>query len=287
MTLPPLPKKAKVAKNRGPDSGKKKEGIHEAIATIQQEQPVAVTEVDNGSGASGEWGWAAGVRDMVPGEVKDVPKHFGDGPQWNRQGEGNGDKGRTKVVPDQTIANCGPIAVGKHPNQNMTHDDMDHNMMYITYSDSLIMLTLNPTMLFYWTISNPPPKKMKYSVESWAKSIPSNAKPASRAPSQANLATTRKSSSSNCYGSTTPALTSATSRSAASSVLTSAITITSAHVPVKIKQDPDSIYAYDGGISDCEETAGVEHNAAHASPIKGKKCLTSEVSTSTTRCGEF
>jgi hypothetical protein len=192
-------------------------------------------------------------------------------------------------MPDQTIANCSPVTVGKCPNQNMTHDDMDHNMMYVTYSDSLIMLTLDPTMLFYWTISDPPSKKIKYFVESWAKYIPSNAKPASHAPSQANLATTRKSSSSNHYGSTAPALTSATSSScsAASSILTSAITITSTHVPVNIKQDPDSIYTYDGGISDYKETAGIERNTAHASPIKGKKCLTSEVSTSTARCRDF
>jgi len=49
------------------------------------------------------------------------------------------------------------------------------------------VLTLDPTALFYWTISlNPTPKKMKYSVEAWAKPIPSNAKLASHAPSQAN-----------------------------------------------------------------------------------------------------
>ena len=161
---------------------------------------------------------------------------------------------------DQTIANCGAV---KRPNQNMTqHHDVT---MYVTYSNSLtaIMLTLDPTTLFFWTISDPPPKKMKYSVESWAKYIPSNAKPASCAPSQA--------------------LTTASSRSATSSVLTSAITI-SAHVPLKIKQEPDSVYTYDGGISDREETSGVERDAAHASPIKGKKRLTSEVSTFTARC---
>jgi hypothetical protein len=140
----------------------------------------------------------------------------------------------------------------------------------------MIMLTLDPTTLFYWTISDPPPKKMKYSIEFWAKSIPSNTKPASRAPSQANSAKMGKSSSTNRHGSTAPALTSATFCSAASSVLTSAITITSAHVPVKIKQDPDSIYTYDGGISDCEETASIERDVAHASPIKGKKRLTSK-----------
>jgi hypothetical protein len=140
------------------------------------------------------------------------------------------------------------------------------------------MLTLDPTTLFYWTLSDPPPKKMKYSVESWAKSIPSNAKPASRTASQANSVKTGKSTTNGC-GSTAPVLTSASLRPA-SSVLTSAITITSAQVPVKIKQDPDAIYTYDGALSDHEETAGLERDAAHASPTKGKRRLNSEVSTS-------
>ena len=55
--------------------------------------------------------------------------------------------------------------------------------------------------------------------------------------------------------------------------------ITSAQDYIKFKQDPDSIYTYDGGLSDHEETAGVERDAAHASPIKGKRRLNSEVST--------
>jgi hypothetical protein len=128
------------------------------------------------------------------------------------------------------------------------------------------MLTLDPTTLFYWTLSDPPPQKIKSStVETWAKSIPSSAKPV-----------TRKSSTS-CHSFTALALTSASSH-ATSSILTSNITITSAQDHIKIKQDPDSIYTYDGGLSDHEETAGVERDAAHASPIKGKRRLNSKVS---------
>jgi hypothetical protein len=67
------------------------------------------------------------------------------------------------------------------------------------------------------------------------------------------------------------------------SVLTNEITITSTHhhdVPVKVKQDSNSVRLYDGGLSDQEEINGVEHDAAHASPIKGKKRLNSHVGTS-------
>lgn len=137
------------------------------------------------------------------------------------------------------------------------------------------MLTLDSTTLFYWTLSDPPPKIKFSAVESWAKSIPPG--PAKPATSQAISVKTRKSYTNR--SSTTPGLTSATSH-AASSVLTSAITITSAQDPIKIKQDPDSIYAYNGGLSDHEETAGLERDAAYASPIKGKRRLNSEVSTS-------
>jgi hypothetical protein len=144
------------------------------------------------------------------------------------------------------------------------------------------MLTLDPMTLFYWTLSDPPPKKMKYSVESWVKMIPSNLKPASHAPSLVNSVKMGKSNISR-YGSTrsVPAITSASSH-ADSSVLTSEITITPAHhdnVPIKVKEDSDSCL-YDGGLSDREELTGAECDAAHNSPIKGKKRLNSGVSTS-------
>jgi hypothetical protein len=148
------------------------------------------------------------------------------------------------------------------------------------------MLTLDPTTLFYWTLSDPPLKKTKYSVESWAKTIPFNARPSSRAPSQTNSVTGKTAKSVKSYGSsgrsTAPALTrTGVSSRSASSVLTNTITITNAQAPqtVKIKQDTDAIYTYDGALSDCEETAGVERDAAFASPTKGKRRLDSEVST--------
>ena len=117
---------------------------------------------------------------------------------------------------------------------------------------------------------------MKFSVESWAKAIPSNA--ASCTTSQANSVRSGKTST---HTGTAPALTSSRSQAASSaSILTSGISITNAQVPeaVKIKQDKNAIYSYDGALSDNEEITGVERDAAHASPIKGKKCLNSEVS---------
>ena len=139
-----------------------------------------------------------------------------------------------------------------------------------------IMLTLDPTTLFYWSCSDPPPKRMKFSVESWVKANSSNA--ASRTMSQANSVRSGKTST---RTGTAPALMSSWSQAASSaSVTTSSISITNTQVPkaVKIKQDKNVIYSYDGALSDNEKITGVEHNAAHASPIKGKKRLNSKVS---------
>ena len=155
------------------------------------------------------------------------------------------------------------------------------------------MLTLDPTTLFYWTLSDPPPEKTKYSIDSWLKNVQSK-KLASRSMSQTNSVKTGVTgrTSAKPYGSTAastagarsaPALTSAgVSSRSTSSVLTNAITITNAQVPlaVKVKQDTDAtIYTYDGALSDHEETAGLERDAAIASPVKGKRRLNSEVST--------
>ena len=172
---------------------------------------------------------------------------------------------------DQPITNC---PVRKHPDQNSQIDLPGNVMMYIPYSFKLttIMLTLDPTTLFYWTLSDPPPKKIKLSmVESWAKSIPPSTKPVT---GPATVKTGK--SSANHRSSTAPALTSASSH-VTSSILTSAITITTQD-PIKIKQDPGQIYTYDGGLSDHKETVGIECEVAHASPIKGKRRLNSEVS---------
>jgi hypothetical protein len=126
------------------------------------------------------------------------------------------------------------------------------------------MLTLDPSTLFYWNLSNPLTKKLSYSVESWAKSVPINAKPPSRVPSHAP--TIRSTTT------TVPSLTNISSRSSGCSVLTDAIAISSKGVPsIRIKPDPDAIDIRDGGLSNHDEIKGHERNASVLSPIKGKK----------------
>jgi hypothetical protein len=141
------------------------------------------------------------------------------------------------------------------------------------------MLTLDPTTLFYWSLSDPPSKKMKFSVESWAKTVPSKAMSANRPTSHANSVKTGSTGRRSGSRGTAPALTSSRSQGGSSSILTSAITISNAQVPeaVEIKQDTDANYTFDGAISDHEEITGVERDVALASPIKGKKRLNSEV----------
>ena len=133
------------------------------------------------------------------------------------------------------------------------------------------MLTLDPSTLFYWNLSDPPAKKFKHSIESWAKSVPLNAKPPSRAPSHTN--TTMSASR------TVPSLTNASSCSTGRSVLTHAIAITSTVAPpIRIKPDPDFIEIHNGGLSDHDEIRGRERDTAVFSPPKGKTCLNSKVS---------
>jgi hypothetical protein len=141
------------------------------------------------------------------------------------------------------------------------------------------MLTLDPSTLFYWNLSNPPAKKLKHSVQSWANSIPVNAKPPSRAPSHANTVTTTKSGTSRINA--VPSLTYASSRSTGRSVLTNSIAVThTGPPPVRIKPDPDYITIHDGGLSDHDEIRGRERDAAVVSPPKGKIRLNSEASIS-------
>src|ERR1700676_1433058 len=104
------------------------------------------------------------------------------------------------------------------------------------------MLTLDPSTLFYWNLSDPPAKKFKHSVESWAKSVPLNAKPPSCAPSHTNTTTSTSR--------TVPSLTNVSSHSTGSSVLTHAIAITStAAPPIRIRPDPNFIEIHNGGLS--------------------------------------
>ena len=258
---------------------KKKGSVREAIAAVQQ-----ATSADSRGQEE--------QRDDVEKKSKAVStgvKRFGDGPSWNPRGEGEerrGEERRGEETQERVEEKEGGSFI-KRPNQNKDQIGLPGDATWVNLSFfflSSIMLTLDPTTLFYWSLSDPPAKKMKYSVESWAKSIPSRA--ASRSTSHANSVKTGKTSSagkrpgSESLG-TAPALMSSRSQAASSaSILTSAITISNEQVPesVKIKQDPDAIYSYDGGLSDNDEITGIERDAAHASPIKGKKRLNSEVS---------
>jgi hypothetical protein len=137
------------------------------------------------------------------------------------------------------------------------------------------MLTLDQTTLYYHFLSNSAPngnngEKFLSGINNWAASIPRNAKPASKA-----TTTTTKATSG---GSLLPPLTEATTRSA-SSVLTKNISIShKAPVNVKLEADDDAFNSIGGGLSDEDETNGIERDAAVASPLKGKKCVTSAVS---------
>jgi len=105
---------------------------------------------------------------------------------------------------------------------------------------------------------------------SWAESIPSNAKPQSRAPGQANTTKTSKSSASH-------ALSVVLSHSTGTSILTNTISITNTQVPpIQVKPDPDPILILNRGLSAHEDIKDLEHNIAMASPFKGKMHLNSE-----------
>jgi hypothetical protein len=135
------------------------------------------------------------------------------------------------------------------------------------------MLTLDRSTLFYWNLTSfPPTKHYSASVDSWAKSIPVNAKPPSQAPSRAPTA--RSTTTIN----TVPSLTNASSRSTGRSVLTDTITVTGKGVPsIQVKSEHDVIDIHDGGLSDHDEINGHEREAALLSPPKGKKRMNSEV----------
>ena len=105
------------------------------------------------------------------------------------------------------------------------------------------MLTLNCSTLFYWNLAS---NHFAPSVDSWAKSIPTNTKPPSEVPSRAPSTTTT----------TVTSLTNASSR--------------------RVKPEPDAVDY--GGLSDHDEVRGLERDAAVMSPPKGKKRVHSKES---------
>ena len=133
------------------------------------------------------------------------------------------------------------------------------------------ILTLDPTTLFYWNLSNNLEKhKFEGSVVSkWARSIPDDAKAASRASSHAS------SIGKQSIRSAAPSLTNQ-STITVTSVHTSDIQHPQIHIRPKPKDNVaallntnDQFYAHDIAISDREETQGEEHDEAVNSPPKG------------------
>ena len=126
-------------------------------------------------------------------------------------------------------------------------------------------LTLDQSTLFYWTLSDAPPKRSS-AINEWASAIP--------AQSKAKFQGHAKSSGSVFAGSS-----GGPTRPSASSILTDNIRVIS-HQPldqVKVKVEPGVLSLSDGGLSDNDEMGGKERETAINSPLKGKKRITSEV----------
>ena len=125
------------------------------------------------------------------------------------------------------------------------------------------LLTLDQLTLFYWTLSNSSTsdkRKRNDAIREWTAGVPKRT---------ANSVTT-------------PSLTSSADRSSTPSVLSGNVKIISrsqTSESAKVNPKPAStICLHDiGGLSDNDEMRGEEREAAFASPIKGKKRVTSEV----------
>jgi hypothetical protein len=128
------------------------------------------------------------------------------------------------------------------------------------------MLTLDSTTLYYYFLSDSTSNGKKYfsaSINDWAASIPSNAKPTNK---HSTRTMTRSGTSS------VPPLTNA-STCLSASILSKNVKITTKVEPANI-----GIPIIDGTPSDEDETMGFEREAAVMSPPKGKKRATSAVS---------
>src|ERR1700679_2969945 len=137
------------------------------------------------------------------------------------------------------------------------------------------LLTLNETTLYYYflsdRISNSKAREdFLTGINGWAKTLPDN--------DATNLKVASGSGRISQNRSQPPALTNATSRSTSSgSVLSKSIKI-SESVEVEAGPQDASIKVFELGLEDDDETMGVERDAAHKSPPKGKTRVSSAVS---------
>ena len=143
------------------------------------------------------------------------------------------------------------------------------------------LLTLDETTLFYWTLSDLSlSKKRKHceTINDWAAGVPNNAAPTLRGTPSCTTTTTA------CFKSGVPSLTTGTSRSRSSmpSVCTHDVKNVS-HRSVtlgEVKAKPGELIAVmlDAGLLDNDEINGKEWLVAINSPPKGKRQVTSDVS---------
>ena len=132
-----------------------------------------------------------------------------------------------------------------------------------------IMLTLDRTTLFYFSLMQTSDQKSQYGglISSWAAEV------------NAGRARSKASSKPRDVRSI-PSLTSGTTRSTSTSVLTNRVAITSTDPGVVDGSDAESGH----GWPDEDETKGVERDAAVNSPPKGKKRADSSVSVAPYEC---
>lgn len=158
-----------------------------------------------------------------------------------------------RVNPDQSF---------KHSQKDHDNDLMDTDNRYIiSLTSFFLMLTLDHSTLFYWTLSSETSHKRKRcsTIKAWASAVNPNSR-----------VTTSSSKSASSH---VPSLTGA-SRSSVPSVLTKDVKIISHPSSLKVKSEPGvtlSLNDRTGGLSDNDETRGDEREAAINSPPKGKK----------------
>jgi len=140
------------------------------------------------------------------------------------------------------------------------------------------LLTLDQSTLHYRTLSGyytGDKRKREDEITEWRSTVPKS-KPTSG--SRVARSVTRHPRA----GSATPSLMSGVGRSSAPSVLTDNVKIISrprTSELAKVNPEPASTVCLNdnGGLSDNDEVMGEEREAAFASPVKGKKRVTSEV----------
>ncbi|KAF7979333.1 hypothetical protein HWV62_42749 [Athelia sp. TMB] len=143
----------------------------------------------------------------------------------------------------------------------------DSSKLVSIFSSPIHMLTLDETTLFYFSLAceSSAPKYQTGAIARWV----ATSAPSSRSQGRSNSRTSKAISISTASKSS-----SASRRVVAPSALTNDITI-SANAPVKTESE-DTLDFDTGGLSDVDETHGPEHDAAAASPVKGKSRKDSE-----------